>query len=239
VTEEPLSWKGHERRRYLRVPQELDVAHRPAESNAEPTEGRSADISIGGLLLITNAEMAVGTEVELLVSSPTHRIRQPLRGVVLRSVRSEKENRYYVGVEFASILPADDAEISFVLPPLLRGLAGKQNREFVRMTCRLPVEFKRSWWTPWRKAETRDLSLGGVMFASAVKVWKDTAVSLRIHVSDGACVRARARVVGAAEDPAGEGYLVSAAFEDLIPDAAEALAHYISQELRSRAQQPR
>ena len=214
MTDEP-DWRGRERREFVRVPHELDVSHRPADSEAEPEESRSADISIGGILLVSSKDVPIGTEIDLLVSSGAHHVREPLHGTVLRSAKSEEDDRYRVGVEFDVPLPAGTDEVSILLPPLIRGLAGKQNRRFVRIGCALPLRFKSGMLGRWHQAETCDLSLGGAMFSTAEKVRKGSLLRLRIPMNVHAELRAKGRAVSVVPNSRGEGSVVSLCFEDL------------------------
>ena len=230
MTEVP-DWRGVERRRYLRFVESLDVSQHPTGSEEGPSEDTTEDISIGGILLVSGHDIPAGTELELLVSTPSRKARTPMRGIVLRSEMSPKDGNFRIGIEFDQVLPARDEEIAIFLPPLVKGLGGLTNRTYVRLPCRLPLDFRRFWFSQWRGAETRDLSLGGTLFISPERVWKDTRIHLRIKLGEDREVRTAARVVAVFRRPDEGGYLVSVNFLDLSSEEIDLVGQFVSQEL--------
>jgi c-di-GMP-binding flagellar brake protein YcgR len=110
-------------------------------------------------------------------------------------------------------------------------MAGRQNRRFVRIKRQIPVEYKGCWIAPWKRSETRDISLEGIQFVAPRRMLKGTSLRLRIYLNGEAPIRYKAEVVGVEEHALERGCLISARFEGITADAVEDIGQYITSEM--------
>ena len=221
-----------ERRRFLRVPASLDVEHRPVGSTARPAKAKAADISVGGMLLLSRRDLHIGKPLDLLVLATTLGVQKRIRGVVRSSQKIRGDPNYRIGIEFEAPLPLTHDPISMVLPPFVRLGKGQQNRRFVRLKECLPLRYRSDARTPWQEAETFDISVGGLKFLAHHKIAEDGLISVEMELGPATSIRARARVVGVTRDRVSNLYVTSAAFVRIAATSAAALDHYISRHAR-------
>ncbi|MCL4424588.1 MAG: flagellar brake domain-containing protein [Firmicutes bacterium] len=107
-----------QRRHFVRFEVSLPAAYQvlPEEGKAaqpgEPVVARTADISGGGLLLVTRENLSPGTRLALIISLP--RVKIKAEGKVARLVQTQERRgvtEYFLGVGFTTITDWDQDKI--------------------------------------------------------------------------------------------------------------------------------
>lgn len=88
-----------ERRRFVRVAEQLVVSCTPRPNDDEPIDGRTLNFSAGGIMLISPTLLPIGQAVDLVLRVPDDNSDLHLDGRVLR-VRSLSDSHHEIAVEF-------------------------------------------------------------------------------------------------------------------------------------------
>jgi c-di-GMP-binding flagellar brake protein YcgR len=88
-----------ERRRFVRVAEQLVVSCTPRPNDNEPIDGRTLNFSAGGIMLISPTLLPIGQAVDLVLRVPDDNSDLRLDGRVLR-VRSLSDSHHEIAVEF-------------------------------------------------------------------------------------------------------------------------------------------
>jgi c-di-GMP-binding flagellar brake protein YcgR len=88
-----------ERRRFVRVAEQLVVSCTPRPNDDEPIDGRTLNFSAGGIMLISPTLLPIGQAVDLVLRVPDDNSDLRLDGRVLR-VRSLSDSHHEIAVEF-------------------------------------------------------------------------------------------------------------------------------------------
>jgi c-di-GMP-binding flagellar brake protein YcgR len=88
-----------DRRRFVRVAEQLVVSCTPRPNDDEPFDGRTLNFSAGGIMLISPTPLPIGQTVDLVLRVPDDDSDLRLDGRVLR-VRSLSDSHHEIAVEF-------------------------------------------------------------------------------------------------------------------------------------------
>lgn len=224
-------WHGEERRFFIRIARRLNVSYRIAGAGSEPHQGRTENVSIGGVELVSRAELLLGAELEVSIGSDAEGVLVSLPGVVKRCSRSADEQDYRIGVEFVGSVQEHQDSLLRLAPPYILAMDGRQNRRFVRLGCKLPLWYKRTLFARLQRVTTVNLSPGGVMFGAASQVWQDDRLRVRLCLPARPTLKAglklSARVVNVQGEGA-SGSVVSAIFINPSEEAQEEIGAYIA-----------
>ncbi len=92
--------RGEERRRFVRVAEQLVVSCTPRPNEDDRFDGSTLNFSAGGILLVSPTILPIGQAVDLVLRVPDDNSDLKLEGRVLR-VRSLSDNHHEIAVEFA------------------------------------------------------------------------------------------------------------------------------------------
>ena len=101
-----------ERRRFPRFPLENDLTLRRSGGDGPGVPAHTLDISAGGCRVVSEAPLAAGTEVELVISLGDRPIRALGRVVYEQPLRSA---RFQAGVEFLRLDPENRETLANLL----------------------------------------------------------------------------------------------------------------------------
>lgn len=107
--DQPFDYKGPERRIYPRVKVGIGVRYKlcKKEEISVFQEGRTKDISEGGIFLESRDKMQVGDKLELKLRLPLTAHFIIVTGKVMWSKDAQKEQCYHCGISFVDIDPND------------------------------------------------------------------------------------------------------------------------------------
>jgi c-di-GMP-binding flagellar brake protein YcgR len=88
-----------ERRRFVRVAEQLIVSCTPRPNDEDHFDGRTLNFSAGGIMLISPTTLPIGQSVDLVLRIPDDDSDLKLLGRVLR-VRSLSDSHHEIAVEF-------------------------------------------------------------------------------------------------------------------------------------------
>jgi c-di-GMP-binding flagellar brake protein YcgR len=91
--------QSSERRRFVRIAEELVVACTPQPGAQATVDGTTLNFSAGGILLVSRVPMPVGQDVDLILRVPGEEADMRLDARVVR-VRTLSDVRHEVAVEF-------------------------------------------------------------------------------------------------------------------------------------------
>ena len=91
--------RGEERRRFVRVAEQLVVSCTPRPNEHDRFDGRTLNFSAGGIMLISPTTLPIGQAVDLVLRVPEDTSDLKLDGRVLR-VRSLSDTHHEIAVEF-------------------------------------------------------------------------------------------------------------------------------------------
>ena len=224
------NWWAEERRRTLRFERELHVSCRAAGSESGPSEAESWDVSLGGMSIKSQTDFPVGSQVVLSFGSESEGIQVRIQGTVKRSTAQGESGPYTIGIQFSETDRAQRASIVSLAPGLPWGSGGWQNRGYVRLSCALPLRFKRGVLGRWHDATTDDLSTGGLKFRTKSALRAGERVGLMLQIG-GEPIRLAGVVVDREQDD--EALAVSVSFISPSEAACGAIAQYITRSLEA------
>lgn len=227
------NWKGRERRQFHRTPSKLQVAWHKAEDETHAAEDIALDVSIGGLALRSSVEIPVGSCIYVKIPNEEGHTVATIPSIVKWTAPHSEDNYYIIGVEFAHELDMEKELILKLGPAYLQRLGGLQNREFLRLDLKIPVFYKKSFISGWKKGVSIDVGLGGVKFLADHTFLKRSKVMLRLRIPGRGDIQAPAVVLGQTPTTTGHQYKVNAAFRAMKEESSRALADFIDSHLKS------
>jgi c-di-GMP-binding flagellar brake protein YcgR len=115
--------RGAERRRFVRVHEELVVSCTPQPNVVDAFDGTTLNFSVGGILLVSPTTIPVGHAVELVLRVPGHESDLRLDARVIR-VRSQSDVRHEIAIEFTGGDPVAQRELQQLLEDRTGALGG-------------------------------------------------------------------------------------------------------------------
>jgi c-di-GMP-binding flagellar brake protein YcgR len=115
--------RGAERRRFVRVAEELVVSCTPQPNVVDAFDGTTLNFSVGGILLISPTTIPAGHAVELVLRVPGHENDLRLDARVIR-VRSHSDTRHEIAIEFTGGDPVSQRELQQLLEERTGALGG-------------------------------------------------------------------------------------------------------------------
>jgi c-di-GMP-binding flagellar brake protein YcgR len=118
--------RGAERRRFVRVAEELVVSCTPQPNAEDAFDGTTLNFSAGGILLVSPTTIPVGHAVDLVLRVPGHENDLRLDARVIR-VRSLSDVRHEIAIEFTGGDPVSQRELQQVLEDRTGALGGEHD----------------------------------------------------------------------------------------------------------------
>ena len=232
-------WVGElEQRGYSRVRCEIKTRCRVLGGEGGPVQGRTCDVSGGGLQFRFPAsrEVTTGQRVEMYFHDEPDGLAIELPGVVVWRRWNEGSHDFAVGVQFPQ-LPAAVREA--LLAMLRRDAEGDafaaNDPQLLRIKHYLSAVLKHPKWL-FTKGEfglVRDIGLGGMGVEAEKRWWSNSLCAARIFIeTEGEPVDILARVVRASKDAARKRWLTGMRFEAMDEESRRALRRFLSDEIR-------
>jgi c-di-GMP-binding flagellar brake protein YcgR len=116
--------RGAERRRFVRVHEELVVSCTPQPSVVDAFDGTTLNFSVGGILLISPTTIPVGHNVELVLRVPGEAHGDLRLDARVVRVRSHSDVRHEIAIEFTGGDPVAQRELQQLLEERTGALGG-------------------------------------------------------------------------------------------------------------------
>ena len=220
------------RRKYYRVLREMKVRYRLPRLGDPHMDGRTVDVSLGGVRLNVRRELPPGEVLEIVIHDEHNDRDVVLTGTVGWAVWNESTRSYDVGIQFPKLSP-EQCEQARELVGCQGGDDGGQRRRYVRLKRHLSVELRESLLAKKLLARMLDVSLGGMAVESEKEFKKDAVCSANIFLPGKRdAARVKTRILDLSEREGGERWSMRLRFEAFEGDAREHIGRYLSAELR-------
>jgi len=233
--EKPDSSPLIEKRKYVRVPHEMEVNCHPIGSEEVDLECRSLDISGGGIRLIVPGELAKGQKLQLAFGSGAFDFHLGLVGVVVWSEPLPASNQHEVGIQFQDLTPELQNDVLAFIGSI-GAYHGHERRRFVRLGEDVLVVLRKTQGIFRRKASGHvvDISLKGMAVMANRAFRPHTTCVAEIRLLDPVTVTARVVAVAARREE--KGWLMRLRFDDLEDDARERIGRFLSNQIEQSVQ---
>jgi len=115
-----------EQRRFYRVRCEMKVQCRPGETGGPTIEGKTDNLSRGGLRLHVREEVAIGKVLNLHLVNEPFDIKLDLTGVVAWREWQEKTKGYEIGIRFQNLTEEQQKNVIILIGRLAENHGGQR-----------------------------------------------------------------------------------------------------------------